>query len=146
MFLLLLVMLFFPFFSPVLSVCWSPGLNPRFRSPPRVEQLALDRVRVSWAGAVDGHACADQFLVKYWQRLYPRDYSLTHLVVGRDYADVEVVPKVIYHFQAVAREEKGAVFGVDYNKSPVVTFQTSYEGGGEAQSKHPFARCGRPYL
>ncbi len=55
------------------GTCWEPGRNPSFRGPPRVEQLTIDRVRVSWTGLVDSDACADNFVVKYWQRLFPRD-------------------------------------------------------------------------
>ncbi len=30
--------------------------------------------------------------------------------------------------------------GIDWNRSPVATFQTSHDGGGPAESDHPFAR------
>lgn len=42
-----------------------------------------------------------------------------------DYVDIEVTPKIPYQFQAVAREDKGLVGGVDWNKSPTVDFKTS---------------------
>ncbi len=57
----------------------------------------------------------------------------------RRFVILEVVPYVIYHYQVVAREEIS--FGrVTYNRSPVVTFQTSRDGGGPAFSKQYFAR------
>jgi len=40
--------------------------------------------------------------------------------IASNYVDITVVPKVKYAFQAVAREEKGAIGGVDWNKSPQV--------------------------
>ena len=36
-----------------------------------------------------------------------------------------MIPKVPYQFQVVAREDKGPVLGVDYNKSPRIEFKTS---------------------
>ena len=42
-----------------------------------------------------------------------------------NFTDIEVTPKVPYMFQAIAREDKGAVGGVEYNKSPAILFQTS---------------------
>ena len=44
------------------------------------------------------------------------------------FIDVEVIPKVVYQFQVIAREDKGKVFGVEYNKSPMVDFKTSSLG------------------
>ena len=39
--------------------------------------------------------------------------------------DIKIIPKVDYQFQAVAREDKGSVIGVDWNKSEVTDFRTS---------------------
>lgn len=41
---------------------------------------------------------------------------------SKDAIDVDVLPKTSYVFQAIAREDKGAVLGVDYNKSNQVQF------------------------
>ena len=38
---------------------------------------------------------------------------------------MKVVPKVDYQFQAVAREDKGPIVGIDWNKSPLTDFKTS---------------------
>lgn len=38
---------------------------------------------------------------------------------------VQVIPKVDYQFQAVAREDKGPIGGVDWNKSPIAEFRTT---------------------
>ena len=38
---------------------------------------------------------------------------------------IQVVPKVDYQFQAVAREDKGPIVGIDWNKSPLTDFKTS---------------------
>ena len=36
-----------------------------------------------------------------------------------------MVPKLEYQFQAVAREDKGPIVGIDWNKSPLTDFKTS---------------------
>jgi hypothetical protein len=51
-----------------------------FTGPPKVEQIDLATVRVSWEGLVTQRECADQFLVKYWQRTNPQSYLTSDLV------------------------------------------------------------------
>jgi len=67
---------------------------------------------------------------------------LRTLISAGDFVDINVVPKVKYAFQAVAREEKGAIGGVDWNKSPQAVYQTSTTGGQEytGGERTPFAR------
>ena len=46
--------------------------------------------------------------------------------------DITVTPNITYKFQAVAREDKGVIGGLDWYKSPVVDFRASSsnrEGG-----------------
>ena len=54
------------------AYCWEPGKNPEFTGPPKVEQIDIRTVRVSWFGLVKMRECADEFLVKYWQRNDPQ--------------------------------------------------------------------------
>ncbi len=54
------------------AYCWEPGKNPDFTGPPKVEQVDMRTVRVSWFGLVKQRKCADQFLVKFWQRNSPQ--------------------------------------------------------------------------
>jgi len=106
--------------------CWEPGMNPYFKKAPRVEQVTISTVRISWKGLVGRRECADSFLVKYWQQNMPQPYTLTDDVqTDVNFIEVEVIPKVPYNFQAVAREDKGPLFGVDWNKAPIVSFRTS---------------------
>jgi len=108
------------------AYCWEPGKNPYFTAAPRVEQVTISKVRISWQGIVAKRECADAFLVKYWQLNMPSGFELTELVKPDvNFIEVEVVPKVPYNFEAVAREDKGPVLGVDWNKSPTVSFKTS---------------------
>lgn len=107
-----------------IAYCWGAGQNPSFTGPPRLSQVDLFTVRVSWKGIVKRKQCADDFVVKYWIRAFPNQYNVTDLVKG-DFTDIKVIPKIHYSFQAVAREDKGMVGGVDYNKSPIVDFKTT---------------------
>ena len=67
--------------------------------------------------------CADQFLVKYWMNRDPHGYEQTDfLELDTFQVEIKVTPKVLYQFQVIAREDKGAL-GVDYNKSPRVQFR-----------------------
>lgn len=110
----------------ILCYCWQPGKNPGFHEKPRVEQIAYDKVRVSWYDLVYEMECVDQFLVKYWMASDPRTEKLTEfLPKTRFETTIEVIPRVAYEFQVVAREDKGGLLGVDYNRSPVSKFQTS---------------------
>lgn len=111
---------------PVTAYCWEAGRNPTFTEAPLVEQVDIRTVRVSWHGRIDMRECADQFLVKYWQKNNPQDYQLTPLMHNNlSSVLIEIVPRVEYTFQAIAREDKGQVLGIEYNKSPKTHFKTS---------------------
>ena len=71
--------------------------------------------------------CTDQFLVKYWPTNDPQGYNLTKLVDPQvNSIDIKVSPRVEYQFQAIAREDKGSIIGVDWNKSDITDFKTSH--------------------
>ena len=106
--------------------CWQAGHNPGWSGPPKVSQRAMDLVRVSWKDMVTQRECADNFVVKYWPKSAPANYRVTDLVAkSANFVDIKVTPKIDYNFQAVAREDKGLIGGVDWNKSPTVQFKTS---------------------
>ena len=108
------------------AYCWQSGWNPSFKSVPKVEQLSMTKVRVSWDGIVDKIKCADSFIVKYWRKSSPSTYKLTVPVpTDVSYEDIEVTPGVRYLFQVIAREDKGQILGVDYNKAKPIEFKTS---------------------
>lgn len=129
----------------VYSYCWQVGWNPGFKTGPSIQQITLAKVRVSWAGIVENRECADQFVVKYWkirgvvmakngrEKGWLEGYRLSEKVDNSvNFTDIEVTPKVPYMFQAIAREDKGAVGGVEYNKSPAVLFKTSSDDAAGA--------------
>ena len=136
------VLLFFMlFFLPqdVRPYCWQVGWNPGFKEAPKIQQLTLAKVRVSWEGIVENRECVDQFLVKYWkvrgvilakngrERGWEEGYKLSEQVDNTiNFTDIDfLTPKARYMFQAIAREDKGAIGGVEYNKSPATLFKTS---------------------
>ena len=135
-----ILILFVIFILPrdVSSYCWQVGWNPSFTEAPKITQIDLAHVRVSWEGIAKNRECADQFLVKYWkvrgvvmtkngrEKGWLEGFRLSNQVDNTvDFMDIEVTPKAVYKFQAIAREDKGAVGGVEYNKSPEVLFSTS---------------------
>jgi len=109
----------------VSSYCSLLGQNPGFSSAPRVEQVTLTSVRVSWEGIVTRIECADQFIVKSWNARNPNDYQMSDLLPLSQFTYVvtDLVPNQNYVFQAVAREDKG-ILGKDWNKSPQALFKT----------------------
>ena len=112
--------------SNVSAYCWQPGKNPGFNGVPKVEQVDIRTVKVSWNGITTQTECADQFLVKYWESTSPLEYALTDPVNNDEFSTViKVTPKVKYVFEVIAREDKGAIAGVDYNRAENVEFKTS---------------------
>ena len=108
------------------AYCWQSGWNPSFTKEPHVSQISITKVRVSWEGIVSKRECADSFLVKYWRETNPSNYELTDPVnIDQSFLDIKVQPKVGYLFQVIAREDKGMILGVDYNKSKTTKWRTS---------------------
>ena len=134
--LMLFLLLFWP--QDVSSYCWQVGWNPGFSQAPKIQQINLAIVRVSWEGIVENRECVDQFLVKYWkirgvvmakngrEHGWTEGFRLSEKVENTvNFTDIEVTPKAPYMFQVIAREDKGAIGGVEYNKSPALLFKTS---------------------
>ena len=91
-----------------------------------MQQVDLRTVRVTWEGIVEYEKCVDNYLVKYWQKSDPQGYKMTELIDKQHYtSDIEIIPKVNYVFQVIAREDKGGLLGIDYNKSDQKEFKTS---------------------
>ena len=57
------------------AYCKGIGSNPSFTGTPKVKQIDLSRVQVSWTGLVARIDCADQFLVKYWPTSTPNQWK-----------------------------------------------------------------------
>ena len=105
------------------AYCWQTGWNPSFTGPPVVSEIQPNVLRVSWAGIVTRKNCTDSFLVKYWRQNHPSNYQISDKTDSNaDFLDIWVVPNTSYTIQAIAREDKGMILGVDYNKSPIAKF------------------------
>jgi len=110
----------------VSAYCWQVGQNPSFTAVPLVQQVDLRTVRVTWEGLVQYEKCVDNYLVKYWQKSNPQGYQMTDLIDKEHRtSDIIVTPKINYVFQVIAREDKGGLLGIDYNKSDQSEFKTS---------------------
>ncbi len=83
--------------DPSAAYCWQAGKNPGFSGPPRVRQLSITKVRVSWDGLVTQEDCADNYVVKFWPTQAPSTYKITDIVpVNQHSVDIEVQPRVRY--------------------------------------------------
>lgn len=111
--------------NTVYPYCTWVGSNPSWSGSPKVEQVSLTSVRVSWSGLLQREDCADSILVKFFKGDSTYDFGMSEPlnVTTNTFIVRDVVPNLPYTFQVIAREEKG-VWGVDYNKSPRVTFTT----------------------
>eukprot|EP00092_Neocalanus_flemingeri_P021702 GFUD01023540.1.p1 GENE.GFUD01023540.1~~GFUD01023540.1.p1 ORF type:complete len:268 (-),score=74.64 GFUD01023540.1:180-983(-) len=111
---------------PAQAYCAGIGANPGFKDSPLVQQVTLTSVKVTWAGLVTRAECADQFIVKSWNKRNPNDYKMSDLLPLNQFTYIvtDLVPNQDYVFQAVAREDKG-ILGKDWNKSPKAYFRTS---------------------
>merc|ERR1719189_1504065 len=108
------------------AYCWQAGWNPSFTDKPKVQQVNMTTVRVSWNGIVESVECADQFLVKYWPENSPQDWKMTDLIETDTFShEITVIPKLQYEFQVIAREDKGSFAGIEYNKSEKTKYKTS---------------------
>jgi len=112
--------------TSVTGYCAGLGANPGFRGPPKVEQVSLTSVQVSWHGLATRVECADQFIVKSWLARNPNDYKMSDLLQTSQYSFVveDLLPNQDYVFQAIAREDKG-ILGKDWNKSDKTYFRTT---------------------
>jgi len=123
---LLLVLQVISWMTPVsFSYCTWAGANPYWTGAPTVEQLTLTSVRVSWAGLLERSDCADSMIVKWFKGDNTNDFSMSDplTVETNSFIVKDVVPRQLYTYQVIAREEKGWM-GVDYDRSPKTRFTT----------------------
>jgi len=108
------------------SYCEGIGNNPGWRDAPKVEQLSLTAVRLSWEGLLTRAECADQLIVKSWNSRNPNDYKMSDLLdlSTTSHIVTDIVPNQEHVFQMVAREDKG-ILGKDWHKGPKAYFMTS---------------------
>lgn len=107
-----------------------PTINPVKEDLPNLPNIGK-RVIVDWNGVIqnakgDGRDCTDHFVVKYWIRANPTKYIMTEFIESssRQHQLEGLIPGTPYAIQVIAREDKGPIGGVDYNRSPTVYFST----------------------
>ena len=101
LYLVLVVTLLATTLHPTDAYCNGIGANPGFRDSPRVKQVTLTSVKVDWEGLVTRIECADQFIVKSWNKRKPNDYSMSDLLplTQFSYIVTDVIPNQEYVFQ-----------------------------------------------
>ena len=111
----------------VRSRCSWTSKNPYWTGGPRVDQVTLTSVNVSWAGLLENAYCADRLTVKYWWINKPNDWKTTEKLSpsATSYKIDKLHKYQEYVFVAVAIEDKTAFRSVDWNRSPATHFSTS---------------------
>jgi len=71
--------------------------------------------------------CADSLIVKHFKGLQSSEMKLSDELptTTNSYIVRDIVPFVEYTYQVIAREEKGLLLGVEYNRSPKTFFTTN---------------------
>ena len=106
--------------------CWQRGRNTEFTGPPAVKQTSPEEVEVDWQEQIMQPECADNILVKYWEKANPASYELLDVVPKEaNSVNVKVRPGVTYEFQVIAREDKGLVGGIQWFRSQRTEFTTT---------------------
>ena len=121
-------MLFCLTFVPkVKSRCSLSARDPYWTGGPRVEQVTLTSVSVSWAGLLENMDCADSLRIKYWWTNTPNDYRLTEKLPtsSTNFKIGDLLKYQEYAFLVVAIENGNLIRSIDYNRSPTTFFTTS---------------------
>ena len=105
--------------------CWKVGNFTKFVNGniPKVEQVSMQTVKVSWFGIITQNECTDQFFVKYWEstRSSYLDFKLTSPLKNNQFSTIiRVTPKVKYIFQVITN---GDMYQIS-TRSRVVEFES----------------------
>lgn len=106
------------------SFCVEAGKSTIFARPPRISQIHLHKVNVSWDGIVRNSECADGFFVQFWNNLNEIK-STEEVEPGRTFIEVDVVPDLKYSYRVIAREESAGTKDAVWRQSPIFSFTTS---------------------
>ena len=93
---------------PAQAYCAGLGANPGFKDAPLVEQVTLTSVKVTWKGLVTRIECADQFIVKSWNKRNPNDYKMSDLLPLNQFSYIvtDLVPNQDYVFQVTKHQHR----------------------------------------
>ena len=115
---------------------WTPAASrcrladPSFTEAPRIDQIDLHSVKVSWGGLLEKEECVDGMIVKWWRSsLSSVYYNISDkLPVNRtEFTVRNLYKKEEYTFQVIAFENEGWMSPIKYNYSPKRTFKTSQQ-------------------
>jgi len=101
----------------------------RVNGAPKVEQVASDKVKVSWSGLVPNLSCLDFFVVNYWKKGDSKVHDgipVGPLGAKQFSTEIKVTPRQRYKLQlkTTKRSESG------WGESEIVEFKTGRDGGG----------------
>ena len=117
----------FIFIPSVKARCSLSSRNPYWTGGPRVDQVTLTSVKVSWDGLLENSDCADSLRIKYWWTNAPANYQLSEKlpVSATNFVIGDLLKYQEYAFQVAAIEDKTILRSVDWNRSPMTSFTTS---------------------
>ena len=117
----------FIFIPSVKSRCSLSSRNPYWTGGPRVDQVTLTSVKVSWDGLLENSDCADSLRIKYWWANAPNNYQLSEKlpVSSTNFVIGDLLKYQEYAFQVAAIEDQTILRSVDWNRSPITSFTTS---------------------
>merc|ERR1712141_92153 len=99
------------------------GSSCRFNGAPKVEQVDIDKVKVSWVGVVPNLGCLDFFVINYWEKGRHKVHDGTPvgpLGANQFSTEIEVTPSQRYIFQLKTTKRSNRSWG----ESRTVEFKT----------------------
>merc|ERR1712020_164174 len=97
------------------------GPSCRFNSAPKVEQVAIDKVKVSWHDVVPNLGCLNEFIINYWEKGKSKVWDGTFvgpLGANQFSTEIKVTPSQSYQLQLKTRKNGY------YGESEIVEFKT----------------------
>ena len=99
------------------------GSGCRFNGAPKVVQVDIDKVKVSWYGVVANLGCLDFFVINYWEKGTSKIHDGTPvgpLGANQFSTEIEVTPRQSYHLQLKTTKRSNSSWG----ESRTVEFKT----------------------
>ena len=93
----------------------------KFNSAPKVEQVEIDKVKVSWHGVVANLGCLDDFVLNHWEKGTPKKYGTFKKLNANQFStEIEVIPRQRYILQLKTTKRSNRSWG----ESRTVEFKT----------------------
>jgi len=114
------------------------GCTSKFGAP-KVEQVALDKVKVSWDGLVPNFlSCWDFFIINRWEKdtQDATDGKFQKFNANQFSTEIEVTPRTSYIFQ-LKTTKRDTWLGSSWGESTTVEFKTSENKQGSSKGGGP---------